>query len=46
MKAKSVDDEIEKALEGADELKAADQLAELKKKMGLGGDSSAANNES
>lgn len=36
--SKSVDDEIEKALEGAGDAKAADQLAELKRKMGLSGD--------
>lgn len=33
--SKSVDDEIDKALEGAAGAKASDQLAELKKKMGL-----------
>lgn len=38
--SKSVDDEIDKALEGANDSKAADQLAELKKKMGLSGEDS------
>lgn len=36
--SKSVDDEIDKALEGAAGSKASDQLAELKKKMGLSKD--------
>lgn len=36
--SKSVDDEIDKALEGAADSKASDQLAELKKKMGLSKD--------
>lgn len=38
--SKSVDDEIDKALEGAQESKAKDELAALKKKMGLSGDDS------
>jgi phage shock protein A len=38
--SRSLDDEIDKALEGAGEVKAADQLAELKKKMGMTGNDS------
>lgn len=44
--SRSVDDEIEKALDGATDVKAANQLAELKKKMGMSGDDGASSSES
>lgn len=43
--SRSLDDEIDKALEGAEESKAKDQLAELKKKMGMTPDDDSTSNE-
>lgn len=44
--SKSVDEEIDKALEGTGAAKANDELAALKKKMGMGADSENENKES